>query len=207
MRSTWVHQVLLALFLSVWLLIFFFPKIKKFYNRRTHKSCHGILQSTSSKEKSKQLLKDPRGLRSLYQIHPAGGPSSAPERTLLPLPHPRARLMERTQQELSVNSSYSSAILFWNIMGINGPLKKLAFPEESVPRTEGLTWTAGTLHPSERLAQGTQPSLGQSLQTPISFASAMNLEGQTGNQASTYMLLFNLLHASGQLTKSFSLYR
>lgn len=89
-----------------------------FYNRRTHKSRHGILQSTSSKEKSKQLLKDPRGLRSLYQIHPAGGPFSAPERTLLSLPQPGARLMERTQQELSVNSfSYSSAILFWNIMG------------------------------------------------------------------------------------------
>ena len=189
------------------LFFFFFPKIKNFYNRRTHKSRHGILQSTSSKEKSKQLLKDPRGLRSLYQIHPAGGPSSAPERTLLPLPHPRARLMERIQKELSVNSSYSSAILFWNIMGINGPLKKLAIPEESVPRTEGLIWTAGPLHPSERLAQGTQPSLGQSLQTPICFASAMNLEGQTGSQASTYMLLFNLLHASGQLTKSFSPYR
>lgn len=155
---------------------FFFLKIKKCYNRQTHKSRHGVLQSTSSKEKPKQLLKDPRGLRSLYQIHPAGGPSSAPERTLLPLPHPRARLMERTQKELSVNSfSYSLAILFWNIMGINGPLKKLAFPEQSVPRTEGLTWAAGS---SERLAQGTQPSLGQSLQTPISFASAMNLKAR-----------------------------
>ena len=178
-----------------------------FYNRRTHKSRHGILQSTSSKEKSKQLLKDPQGLRCLYQIHPAGSPFSAPERTLLSLPWPGARLMERTQQELSVNSfSYSLAILFWNIMGwgwgVHGPLKKLAFPEESVPRTEGLTWAAGPLHPSERLTQGTQPSLGQSLQTPISFASAMNLEGQTGSQESTYMLLFNPLHASGQLTKS-----
>lgn len=109
---------------------FFFPKIKKFYNRRTHKSRHGILQIASSKEKSKQLWKDPRGLRSLYQIHPAGGPSSAPERTLLPLPHPRARLMERTQKELSVNSSYSSAILFQNIMGINGPLKKSLCQEQ-----------------------------------------------------------------------------
>lgn len=85
---------------------------------------------------------------------------------------------------------------------VHEPLKKLAFPEESVPRTEGLTWAAGPLHPSERLTQGTQPSLGQSLQTPISFASAMNLEGQTGSQESTYMLLFNPLHASGQLTKS-----
>lgn len=197
-----------SIFVCLASLFFFFLKIKKCYNRQTHKSRHGILQSTSSKEKSKQLLKDSRGLRSLYQIHPAGGPSSAPERTLLPLPHPRARLMERTQKELSVNSSsYSSAILFWNIMGINGPLKQLAFPEESVPRTEGLTWASGPLHPSERLVQGTQPSLGQSLQAPISFASAMNLEGQTGSQASTYMLLFNLLHASGQLTKSFSLYR
>ena len=38
---------------------FFFPKIKMFYNRRTHKSRYRIRQSTSSKEKSKQLLKDP----------------------------------------------------------------------------------------------------------------------------------------------------